>query len=208
MKIFFCLFLILLFTLSSCNYSHTSTQETTSPITKSELSQTSHIDTHWEKVITHLSGYELKEFDILEKSSQWWWAKVFSSWETGMIDLIEVEYLWETGKRKIQYLLKNEKIVLITDEQHSYNMPIYWDQELLWEEAQGYGEEDFFHETKTQIHTNSYYLSDKEILLWKKNSTPQNEYIYKDANVSADLPWLFEEFEWVIWEYHNTIEVK
>ena len=87
-------------------------------------------------------------------------------------------------------------------------MPIYWDQELLWEEAQGYGEEDFFHETKTQVHANSYYLSDREILCGKEMVFLKNEYTYKDVNVSADLSWLLEEFEWVIWEYHNTIKVK
>ena len=141
MKIFFSLCIILFFILSWCTLSRINTQENTSIDTKSEVS---HILAHQQKIKTQLSNYQILEFDIREKSSEWWGAKVFFWWDENMINMIETEYLWETGKRKIEYILKNEKVVLITDEYHSYNMPIYWSENLLWEENNNYPEEDFF----------------------------------------------------------------
>lgn len=75
---------------------------------------------------------------------------------------IELNYFGSTGKKTLIYFFKDNLLLLAEEYHHTYNRPIYWNDEI----ASEFGDHEQFDQSKTTIHEDRYYFKEEVLFLW------------------------------------------
>ena len=87
----------------------------------------SDIRKEYQNIRKNLSSYDTTMIPNWDESTEG--GQGIAYWDAAKIKLIEVVWLGEMGKRKIEYYFDGGKLFFAFNTDYEYNRPIYWDEE-------------------------------------------------------------------------------
>lgn len=112
------------------------------------------------EIRANLDAYDTTMIHIWDESTEGGQATAY--YDHGVLQLIEVVWLGETGKHQMEYYFKDEQLIFAFDQDFAYNRPIYWDEET----ATANGDNEVFDPKKTTVQEDRYYFNNEKLFLW------------------------------------------
>ena len=116
------------------------------------------------EIRSHLNTNDTKKIDIKNESTEGGQATAY--YNKGELQLIEVEWFGETGRKSIDYYFNGVTLIFASKKEFTYNRPIYWDKK----KAKEMDDNEIHDPKKTRMEENSYYFEEKKLLRWLNNN--------------------------------------
>ncbi len=127
------------------------------------------IRSKYTKTQNNLKDYYKTSIEITGESAEGGQATAY--YHNDSLELIEIIWLGETGKRQLEYYLDNGKLIFAFDQNFEYNRPIYLDKQTAKEQ----GDDEFFDPKKTKIKENRYYFNQEKLFRWLNNNNKEQD---------------------------------
>ena len=127
------------------------------------------IRTKYIEIRANLASYDTTMIEIWNESTEGGQATAYYNHED--LKLIEVVWLGETGKHRIEYYFNDRKLIFAFDQYFEYNRPIYWDEKTAKEN----GDNEVFDPKKTTVKEDRYYFNNEKLFLWLDNDKKEQD---------------------------------
>ena len=140
------------------------------------------IRTQYSNIRSQLTSFDTTMIEIWDESTEG--GQAIGYYQNKELQLIEVVWLGEMGKRQIDYYFYEGKLFFAFAQDIGYNRPMYWDEKTAKEN----GDRECFDPKKSTITENRYYFNDEKLFLWLDNQKQaQDLHLAKNQTVSQKL---------------------
>ena len=121
------------------------------------------------EIRTNFDSYDTTIVEISGESTESGQGTAY--YDNGHLKLIEVIWLGETGKNKIEYYFNDGELIFAFDQNFDYNRPIYWNEKTAKEN----GDNEIFDSKKTTVKEDRYYFNNENLFLWLDNDKQEQD---------------------------------
>lgn len=121
------------------------------------------------EIRSNLDSFDTTMVDIWGESAEGGQGTAY--YDDGDLQLIEVVWFGETGRKQIEYYFKDGELLFAFGQTFAYNRPIYWDEETAKED----GDNEVFDPEKTIVKEDRYYFNNEKLFLWLDNDKQEQD---------------------------------
>jgi hypothetical protein len=115
------------------------------------------------ELLKNKSDYTKVVVEIFDETSEG--GEEIAFYDGDDLKAIELNYFGSTGKKTLTYYFKENLLLLAEEYHHTYNRPIYWNDEIAFE----FGEPEQFDQSKTTVHGDRYYFKGEVLFFWENH---------------------------------------